>query len=88
MGGHWDRGVGLRLVGSGRGAWRLNSLYGGRMPSVVSKADPDTPPRDSNIQQDTLPSVGGPLGPQEETGRWTLGGCPAGKFGGYLKAFR
>lgn len=55
---------------------------------MVSDTDPDTPPCDPNIQQDTLPSVGGPPGPQEETGRWMLGGCPAGKFGGDLKAFR
>ncbi|CAI9164398.1 unnamed protein product [Rangifer tarandus platyrhynchus] len=73
VGGHQDHGAGLRLVGSGRGARRLNGLYGGRTPSVVSNADPDTPPRDPNIQQDMLPSVGGPLSPQEETGRWTLG---------------
>lgn len=55
---------------------------------MVIDTDPDTPPCDPNIQQDTLPSVGGPPGPQEETGRWMLGGCPAGKFGGDLKAFR
>lgn len=56
----------LRTTGLGSGCqiWmrrrRLSSLYGGRMPSVVSDADPNTPPHDPNAQQDTLPSAGGP----------------------------
>lgn len=61
---------------------RLSSLYGGRMPSVVSDADPNTPPHDPNAQQDTLPSAGGPPRSSEEMedGRWV--DTQLGEFGG------